>query len=260
MKIKSYKKVKNNCYQLSFVENREDIVLFADVILKYNLLIKKEVSEKELQDILKENIRLSCYYKAISYLSFKNRSKKEIHDYLKKEGFKEQEILNAIIMLEDKKVIDEDKCLESFVHDHVYLGQSGPKRIMQKGLELGFLEEKLGECLKEVPEEVWKEKLEHLISKKIKGNHKDSQLKIKEKIVSSCLQEGYSKKDIVEILDGMEFSNERIFLQKEAKKLYQKLSRKYVGKELEYQMKGKLMQKGFGSSDIEVVLEELKEF
>lgn len=259
MKIKSYKKLKNNCYQISFVEKGvEDIILFADVILKYNLLIKKEITLRELQEIKKENFQMTCYNKALSFLAKKNRSKKEIHDYLKKENFKEQDIVSTIKLLEEKKIIDEDCYLRAFIHDQVYLGHFGPKRIMKKGIELGFLEEKIELCLQEIPYAVWKEKLEHLVKKKVNANHKDSNLKMKEKIVYSCMQEGYSKGDIVEILDGMDISSSREPIEKEAEKLYKRLSKKYQGKELFYQLKGKLMQKGFVSSAIDNVLEHLE--
>lgn len=258
MKIKSYKKIKNNCYQISFSSNHEDVILFADIILKYNLLLKKEIDEKELQKIMKENFQMSCYYKALQYISKKNRSKKEISAYLKKENFKEEDIVTSIRLLEEKKIIDEEACLEAFVHDQVALKLFGPKKIIQKGVELGFLEERLEQCLDTIPALVWKEKLEHLITKKLNANHKDSSFRIKEKIVFSCMQEGYSKEEIIELLSGMEFSKDQEFLQREANKMFKKLSRNYQGTELFYQLKRKLLQKGFVSSDIASVIEELK--
>lgn len=109
-----------------------------------------------------------------------------------------------------------------------------------------------------IPALVWKEKLEHLITKKLNANHKDSSFRIKEKIVFSCMQEGYSKEEIIELLSGMEFSKDQEFLQREANKMFKKLSRNYQGTELFYQLKRKLLQKGFVSSDIASVIEELK--
>ena len=75
MKIKSYKKVKNNQYKIYLEDNRE-LTLYDEIILKYNLLLKKELSKKEIVEIIKENQHLSCYFSALNYLNYKNRSKK----------------------------------------------------------------------------------------------------------------------------------------------------------------------------------------
>ena len=50
MKIKKLK----NKYKIEF-DNREPIITYDDIILKYNILYKKELSEELIDKILKEN-------------------------------------------------------------------------------------------------------------------------------------------------------------------------------------------------------------
>ena len=259
MKIKSYKKIKNNCYQISFQGKEEDIVLFDDIILKYDLLLKKEISEQELQAILKENFSMSCYYKAISYISKKNVCKKEIRDYLKRNHFANIMIESTIQLLEEKNLIDEAMYLEAFIHDQVTLTSNGPKKIMKKLLDLEFSEDVIKKHLNMISHEVWMERLESLISKKVKANHKDGAQKIKEKILYFCKNEGYEKEEVLRILDTIEFPKNEDALEKEAMKLYNKYSCKYKGVELFYQIKGRLMNKGFSYNDVDSVIENMKQ-
>lgn len=259
MKIKSYKKIKNNCYHISFQGNVEDIVLFDDVILKYNLLLKKEISEQELQEILKENFSLGCYYKALQYISKKNVCKKEIRDYLKKNHFSNAMIESTISLLEEKKIIDEEKYLEAFIHDQICLTTNGPKKIMKKLVDLEFLEDLINKYLNEVSREVWIKRLENLISKKVKANHRDGEQKVKEKILYYCKNEGYKKEDILAVFEKIEFPKNDDALEREAIKLYTKYSRKYEGNELFYQIKGRLINKGFSYSDVDCVIEKLNQ-
>ncbi len=258
MKIKSYKKVKNNSYQISFLDKKEGIILYDDIILKYNLLIKKEISEKELSNLLQENETLTCYYKAIQYIANKNRSKKEIREYLTRNKFSKQDIAYTITKLEEKNLINEESYLQAFINDQVNLTNSGPKKIKKKLLDLEFSEEKIDFFLMQVPKETWHQKLEHNILKKINANKKDGSNKIKEKILYCFINEGYDKEEILNIIKNIELPTNNQALEKEALKLYNKLKRKYQASELWYQIKGRLINKGFLYKDIEEVLEDIK--
>lgn len=257
MKIKSYKKVKNNCYKI-FLDDNSEITLYDEIILKYNLLLKKELTKKEIVEILKESQSLSCYFTALNYLNYKNRSKKEIREYLKKKNYIEKDIEEAIKLLEEKKLINECEYLKKFIQEQIHLTNNGPKKIMRKLIDLGFLEKQIQEELLKIPKEVWKEKLEKIITKKVNANKKDGANKIKEKILVNCLNEGFQKEDILAILNSCEIPQNNIALEKEALKLYKKLSLKYQGSELIYQIKGRLFRKGFSYEGIESILEDIK--
>lgn len=258
MKIKSYKKLKNNSYKISFEDSTNDLVLYDDIILKYNLLLKKEISNSELEKIKKENESFSCYYKAIQYLTYKNRSKKEIEEYLKKQGFSLKDIESTIKILEERKIINEDTYLKMFIHDQILLTNNGPKKIEKKLLDLGFSEENIEKELSTITKDVWQEKLKHAIVKKVNSNKKDGIHKIKEKIIYHFINEGYSKEEIISILDTIEFPKNESALTKEALKLYKKLSIKYKDNELKYQIKGRLLNKGFSYEEIDTVIEDIK--
>ena len=67
MKILCYKNKKGNIYEIT-LSNKEKITLYDDVILKYNLLITKEIKDNELNNILKDNDKIKAYLLAIKYI------------------------------------------------------------------------------------------------------------------------------------------------------------------------------------------------
>ena len=67
MKIKKYTKDKGNKYKVLIDDT--NYILFDDVIVKYSLLLKDEISEKELKTIVEENDKLSSYYDSIKYIT-----------------------------------------------------------------------------------------------------------------------------------------------------------------------------------------------
>ena len=67
MKIIKYTKKSANKYNI-LLENQESISLYSDLILKYNLLILKEIDNNTLEAIKKDNLKLELYYKTLKYL------------------------------------------------------------------------------------------------------------------------------------------------------------------------------------------------
>ena len=96
-----------------------------------------------------------------------------------------------------------------------------------------------------------------MIDKKLVIYKKESLNKTKEKILLNCLNAGFKKEDILNILNTKEISSDINTLQKEVSKLYRKLKEKYEGSTLEYQLKGRLLSKGYTYEEIEETLENL---
>ena len=82
MKILKYKKDKQNVYKVE--TNKGEYKLYDDIIIKNELLLKKEISNKKWQEIIKENNKLKAYYDAIKSISIKMRTEREIENILKK--------------------------------------------------------------------------------------------------------------------------------------------------------------------------------
>jgi regulatory protein len=257
MEIQSFKKLKDNKYKIIF-KNNSDLILYDDIILKYNLLLTKKIDESKLKIIIAENNSLECYYKALKYLSNKNRSKLEIIKYLNRFNYSQENINETIEKLEKNNYINEDIYLESFINDQINLTNNGPKKIYNKLINLGFKEEQIKNYLDKIDNKVWLDKLEKIIKQKVFSNKKDGENKIKERILYNLINEGFQREDIINILNNIEIPTNEEALIKYANKLYIKLSSKYANNELYYVLKNKLALKGFKYNEIDKAIEQIK--
>ena len=256
MKILKYKKLKDNKYEIE-LDNGISLKLYDDVIVKYNLLIKKNITDIELEDINKYNDSLVSYYKALKYITKKLRSEKEIRNYLGKE-FDQKVVDDVIDKLNKQGYLDKNVYIKSYVIDHFNLSNDGPYKIKNDLVNLDFLEYDVLLELDNIDDEEWLDKLKKIITKRIKVNHQYGNNKLKEKLLYEMGNLGYPKWMIEEVYTRVDFSSDNNLLIKEFDKWYLKLSKKYSDNMLYYQLKNKLLSKGFKSSEIEDLWQQKK--
>ena len=247
MKIIKYEKKKNNQYKIYLDDDY--ITIYDDVILNNNLLLKKSITPKELEKIIEENSFYDAYFKSLKYINRKLRSKKEIIKYLSKDYDKEivDKTINRLIK---EKYINDEIYTTSYIHDAINLTNKGYYKIQRELLEQGIDENIINNMLNEISNDIWYDKLNNIIDKKIKINKTNSINKLKIKLNYDLFNLGYSKEMINECLTNIECYNEDEILKKAFDKLYIKLSKKYQDKELELQIINKLLNQGFNYDDI----------
>ena len=138
--------------------------------------------------------------------------------------------------------------------DNVNLSNNGPEKIKKDLVKLGFTDEEFRERIDDIKDEVWLNKIEYIVKKKINTNHSYGTYKLREKILYDLCNMGYYKWMVEEIINGLDLSTDSKIIEKEYRKIYNKLSKKYEGNELTYQVKIKLLQKGFSNSEIEEII------
>ena len=67
MQIIKYTKKGSNKYELT-LKNNTKLLVYTDLILEYNLLIRKDIDPNTLKEIESANLKLECYYKTLKYL------------------------------------------------------------------------------------------------------------------------------------------------------------------------------------------------
>jgi len=250
MLIKKYTKMKTNKYKVKIDDI--EVKLYDDVIVKYQLLRKKELTDEEFNEIVEYNDKLEAYYKALRYISNKLRTEKEVFYYLDK-VYSKSVIRETIEKLKEEGYLNKEVYLKCYLSDQVNLGNYGPEKIKKDLIKLGFSEDEFKDSLEKINDEVWLDKLDNLVKKKINANHSYGVYKLKEKILYDLSNMGYYKWMIEEVLSKHVLATDERVIRKEYQKVYNKLSKKYEGSELNYQVRVKLLQKGFSNSDIEKV-------
>ena len=257
MKIGKYTKLKDNRYSVKI----DDITikLYDDVIVKYELLRIKDIDDKLFKEITEYNDKLEAYYKSLKYITRKLRTEKEIYKYLEKD-YDKKIILETIDKLKKMGYLNKEIYLKCYISDQINMHLVGPNKIKKDLVNLGYNEGEVEPLIEEIDDDVWFSKINKLVTKKINSNRNLGNNKLKEKIAYDLSNLGFYKWMIEDVIHGSEFKDNSNILEKEYNKLFNKLSKKYDGSELVYQIKNKLFQKGFNFSEVESFVQNKKNF
>lgn len=246
MKIKKYKYLSNGRYKVYFDD--KDYIIYEDVILKYNILSKENISENELNIYLENNNYYDCYYNAIKYIKTKLRCEKELRMQMKKSLYSKDIIDKVIKKLRDEGYLNDEIYVKCYINDQINLKTTGPLKIKKDLLSLGIDENIINENITIFTNDLETEKITKIINKEINLNKNKSNYFLKQKIYNNLIQKGYHSSIIKDCLDNISIDDEKIY-QSEYKKLYDKYKNKYDENRLDFVIKSKLYQKGFKIKD-----------
>lgn len=249
-KISKIKKI-NNKYTIILSDN-SSLSFYSDTLIKYNLLKPREISDKELEEVINYNNYIEAYNKALTYISYKQRTKKEIKDKLCNYSI---DVIDKVIKkLDELGLLDEKKYIEAFINDQINLGNKGPFYIKKELKKLNINIDYIDEILNNIKEDVWIEKVKKIVDKKINTNKKLSKESLLLKIKNDLILLGYSKNIIDKVLSNIIIEEDNEVIEMAFDKEYNRLSKKYKDKELEKKVKYNLYKKGFSLERIEEIL------
>ena len=248
MKILKYEKQKNGMYQV-FFDNDYDVDLHEEIILKHNLLIKKEIDQDKLDDLIEENKVYIAYNLSLKYLTHKMRTIKETKDNLYKNNFDKDTINSVIDILLKEKYLDDSQYSKAFINDKILLSNDGPNKIKNKLIELGVNKYIIEKNLVIFTNDIQEEKIKKIADKQIAINRNKSALILKNKITDYLYNLGYDKSLILDYINKVSIRDDKDLIKKEYDKIYKKLSKKYSGSELEFKVRQKMYSLGFNISD-----------
>ena len=244
MKIKNYTRQKNGQYKIR-LEDDSYILLHEELILKYELLIKKEISTSMQNKLLEENKTYLIYDDAIKFIARKMRSINELRCYLLKKDYSKDVVSDVIKLLIKQGYLDDLVYAKAFVYDKIALSNWGPLKIKESLKKDLINEEYISESIKIYTIEIEEEMVQKLINKVIKTNHNKGKSFLKQKVLNDISNLGYHRSVITQYLYLIDEIDDSDIKKKEYDKLYNKLSKKYEGSELDYKIRQKLYQKGF---------------
>lgn len=200
MKIDKYEKKSQGKYRL-YLDNGEVIDTYDDVILNQNLLLKKEITLEDINQLIVDSDIQESYNSCVKYITIRLRSKKEITDYLKRKQVQPDHIAKIFAKLEKKNFLDDALFAKCFINDKLKFTSWGPYRIINE-LKKHNLDPTIQLSLSEYLDyDIIYNKLSHLIDKSIKANHKAKDYTFKNKLYLKYFKQGYEASMIKEILD-----------------------------------------------------------
>lgn len=242
MKVLKYKKLTGGKYKVTL--DTMDIVLYEEVILKYNLLITKEIDPLEIEKISNDNMFYEIYYVAIKSINSRIKSVYDIRMFLKKKEYPIDIIESVIDKLLEQGYLNDLIFTKSFINNQIVTTNNGPNKIKKELLDHRVDEKIIYNELESFTTDIQLEKIEKLINRFYKSNHTRGGFVLKKKITNDLLNYGYDMELIDKEINKFDFSNDKDIAKKEYEKLYRKLSKKYNGVELERKIKEKMYMKG----------------
>lgn len=243
MKILKYKKTTKGKYKI-YLDNDNELVLYEDVILKYNLLLNKEIDEKALIELDKYNQECDVYYVALDSINRRFKSIFELKEALKRKEYPEDLIDKAITKLIEQGYLNDRSYTKSYINNQIITTNKGPYKIMRELQDKKIDETIINEEIESFTEEEQASRIRKLIDKGIRSNHTRGGVILKQKIYNDLKNLGYDINLINSIISEYSFSADKEIAKHEYDKLYKKYSKKLSGYELDKKIKEKLFQKG----------------
>lgn len=164
--------------------------LMAEVQYKYGLTEGMSIDENYIRKVLMDEEQSKSNNCALHFLSYRQRTEKEIVDKLKEKGFEDKVIDNTLIYLKNYGLIDDMEFAKSFMKDKINLNKQGPKRIKYELYKKGISQEIINEVLTEDDNE-YNRALE-LAKRKLSSYKKDDKNAIYRKLGGFLQRKGYS--------------------------------------------------------------------
>lgn len=240
MKINKFTKLKDGMYKLEL--NDRVLILHEDLILKYELLITKKITDSLIIELDSENKMYVGYNLALKYLKNKKRSIKEIKNYLEKNGV-DNYSCKIIDKLINQGYLNDDDYASSYIKDRINLSNDGPNKIKKFLLDMEIDNDIIDGHLKMFNENLEIERINKIIAKLLIGNKKGD-FNFKLKVKNYLFNLGYNDYVISNCLENVKIDDKEL-REREYQKLYRKYQKKYSGYELENKIKQSLYIKGF---------------
>lgn len=248
MKIIKYKKTTKGKYKI-FLDDDSELTLYEDVILKFELLLKKEITTSMILDVYNFNQECDVYYVALDSINRRFKSVYDTKEFLLKKDYPVEMIEKALDKLINQGYLNDRSFAKSYINNQMITTNKGPYKIRRElsehRVDLNIVDEELVifDCDTQI------EKINKVASRLYKSNRSRGGAVLRKKIMSDLISLGYDSETILKVIDDFDFSNNKDIASKEYEKVYRRLSKKYEGKELEYKIKEKLYQKGLYYED-----------
>ena len=243
MKIVKYKKGSKGKYTVYLDDNRE-LSLYEEVILKYELLLKKSINDSEFDNINKTNLEWDVYYVGLNSIKSRMKSTYELREYLLKKEYPLDLVDMAIDRLLKQGYLNDTSFAKAYINNQIITTSKGPLKIYRELIDKGVDSKIIDKEIEVFSLEEQSIKIKKTINKGIKSNRTRGGFVLKQKICNDLKIEGYDISLINNIMSEYEFDNNSEIAKREYDKLYRRLSKKYSGSELDKKIKEKMYMKG----------------
>ncbi len=241
LKITKYKKSTNGKYKV-YLEDGRELSLYEETILKFELLLKKEVTD--IPKINEYNLEWDVYYVALKSIKSRFKSVHDTREFLVKKEYPIDLIDKAIDRLVKQGYLNDDSFTKGFINSQIVTTSNGPYKIRRELSDKGISSKIIDDNIDVFDEDLQIERINKLASKMLRSNRTRGGSVLRKKITTDLVNLGYDAELIYKVLTNFSFNDTKEIAEREYNKLYKKYSKKYEGEELNYKIKQAMYQKG----------------
>jgi 1,2-diacylglycerol 3-alpha-glucosyltransferase len=256
-------RVTDNIVQLYLISNqKEEMRLHVSMDDFYNLGMRTGgfLISRQVEELHEKEAGVLAYRRCLKRIAAKDRTRKEIYDWLTQNTDCSIETVNGIVeRLEEKGYINDERyCAEQIAKEKLMLaGREKIIRDLKKhGLPYEMIVEKMDQNMDGEAENA-----ESYGQKIIHSHHEDSTKKLKNLVISKMIVQGYSAdlaKETAEKLDYTQSEDHELEnLRRCAYKSKRRYERKFTGTELRNRVYQYCFSQGFESEEIYTVMNEM---
>lgn len=255
---------KDNVIECQFVRRQKklSILVSKEMFVEKGLRKGKTVNKETIDDLLSNEQYAKAYQMAIRKLASKDRSLKEMYDFLnEKTTLSIRQINQLIEHLESKGYIDDAELSKSMVNSYRALLQ-GKHKVIRNLRKKGIDEELIQQALSD---EILEDEYENALrfAQKTKASIKDKSLRaLKQSLNQKMALQGFDYEVIESVMNALNFNDEAQAemdaLRKVALKAKKRYASKHSGTALRNAMFTYLDHQGFSLDDIYIVLNEME--
>lgn len=185
-----------------YVDNLFSIGIEEELRFRYKLEVGMEVDDAFIKDVLMAEEQMKVRNHALNLLSYRQRSEKEIFTSLKRKGFAEEHIDQAIEYCKSNNYINDEEFAIAFINDKINLNKLGSYRIRQELLNKGVSSDIINKVIILKPGEQYEMALE--IGKKRLNSYKnDDKNSVYRKLSGYLQRKGYSYDIISKVMSEL---------------------------------------------------------
>jgi len=250
-------------YDVTFQSPLSQIVtlsLHEELVLTYRLVVGKELTTKQMQELNDQLDYGKVYQAALKILARQSYTRADLKQKLVAKNFEDSLIQLTVDKLEEIGMVNDNQFVISYIQHHSLMGKKGPAIIKKELIRKGISDELINQHLSNYKEEDQLEHVSKLMAQQLRLNKSYGPHLIKQKIYQTLMTKGFSREVIDQAWNLLEFEEveEDTLLMNQAQKLFRKYG-KLSGYEHKTKVIQALMRKGFGYDEVSNVYERLKE-
>ena len=174
--------------------------LSVDSYLKAGLKIDQEISEKKIEELIKEDEFIKFYDRVLKFLSYRPRSEKELADWFKKKkvGSETQKLVKK--KLKRLGYLDDQEFTRWWVEQRMTFRPFGKKRLALELRQKGIAREIIDEQLDNLRDEELSQLAEKLAKKKLKSLKNLPYFEARAKLIAFLSRRGFRWEIIKEVV------------------------------------------------------------